>query len=128
MQFATRLVLVCCSALVTFACVATSLESTPNDPESSQAQVAPLPEVGKTFAKDFDPLATTATTRSSSSVAGHNHESTSSAQADQGDPPAAAPRWTCPMHPEIVRDKPGNCPICGMKLVPLKESPKKQPE
>jgi membrane fusion protein, copper/silver efflux system len=26
--------------------------------------------------------------------------------------------YTCPMHPEVVRDKPGNCPICGMKLVP----------
>ncbi len=26
--------------------------------------------------------------------------------------------YTCPMHPEIVRDKPGNCPICGMALEP----------
>ena len=26
--------------------------------------------------------------------------------------------WTCPMHPEIVRDAPGNCPICGMALEP----------
>lgn len=25
--------------------------------------------------------------------------------------------FTCPMHPEIQRDKPGNCPICGMTLV-----------
>ncbi|ESU19084.1 putative Co/Zn/Cd efflux system membrane fusion protein [Flavobacterium cauense R2A-7] len=25
--------------------------------------------------------------------------------------------YTCPMHPEIIRDKPGNCPICGMILV-----------
>jgi len=25
--------------------------------------------------------------------------------------------YTCPMHPEIIRDKPGNCPICGMTLV-----------
>lgn len=25
--------------------------------------------------------------------------------------------YTCPMHPEIIRDKPGNCPICGMELV-----------
>lgn len=25
--------------------------------------------------------------------------------------------WQCPMHPEIVRDKPGDCPICGMALV-----------
>ncbi len=27
--------------------------------------------------------------------------------------------YTCPMHPEIVRDRPGNCPICGMALEPL---------
>jgi Cu+-exporting ATPase len=26
--------------------------------------------------------------------------------------------WTCPMHPEIVRDAPGHCPICGMALEP----------
>ncbi len=26
--------------------------------------------------------------------------------------------WTCPMHPEIVRDAPGSCPICGMALEP----------
>ena len=25
--------------------------------------------------------------------------------------------WTCSMHPEIIRDKPGTCPICGMELV-----------
>jgi len=29
-----------------------------------------------------------------------------------------ATRWTCPMHPEIVRDAPGTCPICGMALEP----------
>ena len=27
--------------------------------------------------------------------------------------------YTCPMHPEIRQDKPGNCPICGMTLEPL---------
>ena len=27
--------------------------------------------------------------------------------------------YTCPMHPEIVRDAPGSCPICGMALVPI---------
>lgn len=27
--------------------------------------------------------------------------------------------YRCPMHHEIVRDKPGNCPICGMDLVPF---------
>jgi len=28
-----------------------------------------------------------------------------------------AGKWIGPMHPEIIRDKPGNCPICGMPLV-----------
>jgi Cu2+-exporting ATPase len=27
-------------------------------------------------------------------------------------------RYTCPMHPEIIRNEPGDCPICGMDLVP----------
>jgi Cu+-exporting ATPase len=26
--------------------------------------------------------------------------------------------YTCPMHPEVVRDRPGSCPICGMALEP----------
>ncbi|MDH5414191.1 MAG: cation transporter, partial [Flavobacteriaceae bacterium] len=29
-------------------------------------------------------------------------------------------QYTCPMHPEIVKDAPGSCPICGMDLVPIK--------
>jgi P-type Cu+ transporter len=28
-------------------------------------------------------------------------------------------QWTCPMHPEIVRNEPGDCPICGMALEPV---------
>ncbi|MCX7991435.1 MAG: efflux RND transporter periplasmic adaptor subunit [Proteobacteria bacterium] len=27
--------------------------------------------------------------------------------------------YTCPMHPQIISEKPGSCPICGMDLVPL---------
>ena len=30
--------------------------------------------------------------------------------------PAARQEWTCPMHPEVVRDRPGTCPVCGMAL------------
>ena len=32
--------------------------------------------------------------------------------------PTAKTEYTCPMHPEIVRNEPGNCPICGMNLEP----------
>jgi heavy metal-binding protein len=31
-------------------------------------------------------------------------------------------KYTCPMHPEVITDHPGNCPKCGMKLVPLKQN------
>jgi Cu+-exporting ATPase len=34
----------------------------------------------------------------------------------------AGTTYTCPMHPEIVRDAPGNCPICGMALEPVMPS------
>jgi Cu+-exporting ATPase len=33
--------------------------------------------------------------------------------------PDAAVKYTCPMHPEVVRDGPGACPICGMALEPV---------
>jgi Cu(I)/Ag(I) efflux system membrane fusion protein len=31
--------------------------------------------------------------------------------------PMAAMRYHCPMHPGVVRDEPGDCPVCGMRLV-----------
>ena len=32
---------------------------------------------------------------------------------------ATTEQWTCPMHPEVVKDEAGSCPICGMDLVPM---------
>ncbi len=37
-------------------------------------------------------------------------------------PTTKARKYTCPMHPEIIRDGPGSCPICGMALEPLTAS------
>ncbi|CAH1387958.1 heavy metal translocating P-type ATPase [Candidatus Nitrotoga sp. M5] len=43
----------------------------------------------------------------------------SGAHKQQTKKPVAGAKYTCPMHPEIVRDAPGDCPICGMALEPM---------
>ncbi len=48
------------------------------------------------------------------------HEHHDHAGGVQAAPPAdGRVLYTCPMHPEIIRDKPGRCPICGMHLEPM---------
>ncbi|MDD5021995.1 MAG: efflux RND transporter periplasmic adaptor subunit [Endomicrobiaceae bacterium] len=37
-------------------------------------------------------------------------------------------KYNCPMHPDYISDKPGNCPICGMKLVEMEKESSKQDE
>ena len=34
---------------------------------------------------------------------------------------SAVVKYTCPMHRQIIRNMPGKCPICGMKLVRMKK-------
>src|ERR1041385_1898088 len=31
--------------------------------------------------------------------------------------------YTCGMHPQVIQNEPGNCPICGMKLTPIRKQP-----
>lgn len=56
-------------------------------------------------------------------IASHDnpHSHASPAPGEDRHAAAAPPGtiWTCPMHPEIRRDRPGACPICGMALEPL---------
>ncbi len=42
--------------------------------------------------------------------------------SDSGQEQQEASIWTCSMHPQIRRNEPGSCPICGMDLVPVKKS------
>lgn len=56
----------------------------------------------------------------------HHEHAHAHAHASFTTPDAAAAssgtRYTCPMHPDIVRDAPGSCPKCGMALIPLLDS------
>lgn len=36
--------------------------------------------------------------------------------------PAGKPMYQCPMHPQVIMDHEGDCPICGMKLVPMESA------
>lgn len=48
----------------------------------------------------------------------HHHDDTKYLPQERADPAGTA-QWTCPMHPEILRNAAGDCPICGMALVPV---------
>ncbi|MGM0552023.1 MAG: efflux RND transporter periplasmic adaptor subunit, partial [Bacteroidota bacterium] len=43
-------------------------------------------------------------------------------QEDHSHDEEEATTWTCSMHPQIKQDKPGQCPICGMDLIPLEST------
>jgi len=57
----------------------------------------------------------------------HQHHPASGTQPESATGPTATPEgtvYTCPMHPEVQQDHPGNCPKCGMTLepsIPLEE-------
>ena len=115
-------------ALSSAACASSRLEVGPDHPASAQAPLAALAQVGGALDPGFEPQAnrrSSGHTRAqrlwpSTSTLGQRLTPSMQAHPAARMPLATLPTlWTCPMHPEIVRKEPGNCPICGMKLVPL---------
>lgn len=53
-------------------------------------------------------------------IVGQNMGGSSAFQAEVHTLSDEAKVWTCSMHPQIQRPNPGDCPICGMDLIPLK--------
>src|SRR4030095_12069654 len=44
----------------------------------------------------------------------------------QSAPAQVVQTYTCPMHPEVMQEKPGSCPKCGMALEPVSVTPPQQ--
>lgn len=63
----------------------------------------------------FVGLAATAGTGLLLTGCGRDHGSATEAKAEQ--------LYTCGMHPQVIQDHPGNCPICGMKLTAMRKQP-----
>lgn len=55
------------------------------------------------------------------SHAGHDHEEASSMSGSTSTSAEEPTIWTCSMHPQIQQPEAGDCPICGMDLIPLEK-------
>jgi Cu(I)/Ag(I) efflux system membrane fusion protein len=53
----------------------------------------------------------------------HEHPKADAAQGEQG---GEAQVWTCSMHPQVRQEQPGQCPICGMDLIPASSEDEEQ--
>jgi hypothetical protein len=104
-------------ALATLALAACSpgpapVATSPNDPSNPRA-----PEGASPLAPANQP----AEAPGGAHDHGHMHGAPNAAGAGSAAPsPGQAVVYTCPMHPEVTSPSPGQCPKCGMNLVPKK--------
>ena len=101
--------------VISFACTR-DLDVAPESPANPSATEQPLSSSVGALREGFDPE--TVAPKTTAAAAGHEQH-----QGDHGATPAAT-QYTCPHHPEVVSDKAGKCPKCGMDLVPKKTESK----
>jgi hypothetical protein len=97
------------ACLVLASCATTQLEIDKEHPAFAAAATPAVTPVGSALAAEYEPVSASA---AETGDARKPPEPTLS-------PNDSAALWTCPMHPQVVQKKPGNCPICGMKLKPV---------
>lgn len=116
------------ATLLLTACVKTELDVSGNHPGNPSAEPG---KIASSTALGEESAPPDGSGAPASPHAGHEHHADgmpTSAASEASSPPVPSPQqqapdavtYVCPMHPEIVRKEPGDCPICGMKLVPKK--------
>jgi Ni,Fe-hydrogenase III large subunit len=86
----------------------------PMHPEVQSDQPSNCPKCGMALVKKDDEMQSMDKTGNEGEKQQHEHMHTDMHQQQVKEEKDI---FTCPMHPEIQRDKPGNCPICGMTLM-----------
>lgn len=105
MRSGFRTSMMVCGVWLLAACAQTGERAPARAPTSTEAEEAPARPIATSLASD--PLDAPAEPHTS-----HHHEHGTSQSVV----------YTCPMHPEVEQDGPGECPKCGMKLVPKESS------
>jgi hypothetical protein len=88
------------TALLATACVSTRLDPGTDHPANAKAETSPPLRQDNILASS-----PAAPDNGAAALQAHEHAT------------PMADTYTCPMHPQIVRNAPGKCPICGMNLV-----------
>lgn len=95
----------------------------PMHPEVTSDHPGRCPKCGMFLQPDGQPPAPAAHQHTHpGQPAAHQEHGGQSAPPPQADTGPRDGEWTCPMHPEIRQDGPGECPICGMALEPVSVS------
>jgi hypothetical protein len=115
-----------CSVFALLSCASTTLDLPPGHPAHPATDAAP-PSAELLLAHgSLAALQPTADLPLAAEAHAHEHHAHEHATAEpnaRDENPGASSSWTCPMHPEVLRDGPGSCPLCGMHLVQKKASP-----
>ena len=128
----TRVLLMLALAVAVAGCAASppaDPAASVNHPANPNAAEAPLPPPSQVLTAAPSNEAAPSADMPSTGHAGHDMEGMGHNMAGMdhsmsSSRPAASQHavlYTCVMHPEVVSDKPGKCPKCGMKLVPKKD-------